>query len=214
MDLSDIDLVAQYKNTCDPCMLWQRFGRAARDKDVQATAILFVESKDLDPVDPPEGRKRKTPGKDDATEPMSKRARKEKPVARVLDMDAVGADEFWKARKEVYHEPIVDGKKAELSQVLDDVINAEARGIRCRRKPFMVYFDDDEHSGLCASLPCSALTDIPQESAVVIMQLMGGVLVVHHAHLASAAISAIWKSLKICFKHLTQDRSPSYAGQE
>jgi len=185
MDLSDIDFVGQYKNTCDPCMLWQRFGRAGRDKDVQATALLFVESKDLDPVDPLEGRKRKSPEKDDTTEPKSKRARKEKPVPRVLDMDTVGEDEFWKARKEVYHEPIGDGKKAELSQVLDDIINAEGRGIHCRRKPFKVYFDDEEHSGLCASLLCSTLTNVPQESAAVVMPLMGIVLVVHHGHLVS-----------------------------
>jgi len=132
MDLSDIDLVVQYKNTCNPCMLWQRFGCAARDKDVQATALLFVESKDLDPVDPPGGCKRKTPKKDDTTEPKSKRARKEKPAPGVLDMDVAGEDEFWKARKEVYHEPIGDRKKAEINQVLDDVINAEGRGICCQ----------------------------------------------------------------------------------
>ena len=53
IDLNDIDLVIQWKVTCDPCMMWQRFGRGARDKSVQAKALLFVESKDLDPVDPP-----------------------------------------------------------------------------------------------------------------------------------------------------------------
>ncbi|KAF9642784.1 hypothetical protein BDM02DRAFT_3066120, partial [Thelephora ganbajun] len=48
IDLKDIDLIIQWKVTCDPCMLWQRFGHGACDKDVQATALLFVESKDLD----------------------------------------------------------------------------------------------------------------------------------------------------------------------
>jgi len=213
MDLSDIDFVVQYKNTCDPCMLWQRFGRAARDKDVQATALLFVESKDLDPVDPPEGRKRKTPEKDDTMEPKSKWARKEKPAPRVLDADAAGEDVFWKARKEVYHEPLGDGKKAEINQVLDDIINAEGRGIRCRRKPFKVYFDDDEHSGLCASLLCSSLTDVPQEYGTVRTPSMGVVLVVHHGHPAFAVISAIRKSSRLYFKLLMRDQRLSFAGR-
>ena len=132
IDLKDIDLVIQWKVTCDPCMMWQRFGRGARDKSVQATALLFVEPKDLDPVNPPEGHKQKTPGADNKGEPTSKRARKEKPVPRILDSNAAGEEEFWEARKAVYHEPTGDEKKGELNQVLDDVVNAEGRGIGCR----------------------------------------------------------------------------------
>lgn len=164
IDLKDIDLVIQWKVTCDPCMLWQRFGRGARDKEVQATALLFVESKDLDPVDTSEGQKRKVPEGDDKAESKSKRARKEKQPPMVLDADAAGEEEFWKARKAVYHEPIDDEKKVGINQVLDDVINAEGRGICCRRKPFKVYFDDDECSGngLSAQLPCSVLNSILQ----------------------------------------------------
>lgn len=162
IDLKDIDLVIQWKVTCDPCMMWQRFGRGARDKDMQATALLFVELKDLDSVDPPEGRKRKATEKGDGTEPKSKRARKEKPTPMVLDTSVAGEEDFWKARKAIYHEPIDDenSKKADLNQVLDDVINAEGRGICCRRKPFRVYFDDDECSGLYTSFSCSALNNI------------------------------------------------------
>ena len=127
IDLKDIDLVIQWKVTCDPCMLWQRFGRGARDKDLQATALLFVESKDLDPVDPPEGRKRKVAEKDDEAQPKSKRAKKERPKPMCLDVSVAGEEEFWKARKAVYHEPIDDEnlKKVELNQVLDDIINAD-----------------------------------------------------------------------------------------
>ena len=46
MDLPDIKTVVQWKATCDLCTLWQRFGRAARGADQEATAILFVEKKD------------------------------------------------------------------------------------------------------------------------------------------------------------------------
>ena len=45
MDLPDIKTVVQWKATCDLCTLWQRFGRAARGADQEATAILFVEKK-------------------------------------------------------------------------------------------------------------------------------------------------------------------------
>ena len=214
IDLKDIDLIIQWKVTCDPCMLWQRFGRGARDKDIQATALLFVEAKDLDPVDPPEGQKRKSQGKDDGSEPKSKRARKEKPTPRILDADGDGEDEFWKGRKAVYHEPINDEKKVELNQVLDDVINAEGRGIRCRRKPFKVFFDDDEPSGLCPSLSHSTLNEILQDFATVTTQLMGLVLAVHHVYLASAAISVIQKSLQICFASLTQGPEPNHVDQK
>ena len=45
-------------------MLWQRFGDGARDEDMQATAIISVEPKDLDPEDSSEGRKQKSgPGR-------------------------------------------------------------------------------------------------------------------------------------------------------
>ena len=131
-------------------MLWQRFGRGARDKELQATALLFVEPKDLDQVDPPKGRKRKAAEKDQKSRPKSKRARKEKPTPMRLDTSVASEEEFWEARRAVYHEPIDDenSKKAELNHVLGDVINADVRGICCRQKPFKVYFDDDECSGL------------------------------------------------------------------
>lgn len=46
MDLPDIQLVIQWKATCDLCTLWQRFGCGGRGSDQLATAILLVEKKD------------------------------------------------------------------------------------------------------------------------------------------------------------------------
>lgn len=48
MDLADIEVVVQWKATCDLCTLWQRFGRAARGEVWTGTAILLVEKKDTD----------------------------------------------------------------------------------------------------------------------------------------------------------------------
>ncbi|KAF9641960.1 hypothetical protein BDM02DRAFT_3133435, partial [Thelephora ganbajun] len=38
IDLKDIDLVIQWRTTCDPCM-----GCTGRDKSIQATVLLLVE---------------------------------------------------------------------------------------------------------------------------------------------------------------------------
>jgi superfamily II DNA/RNA helicase len=46
MDLPDIEIVVQWKATCELSMLWQRFGRAARGTGKEAIAILLVEKKD------------------------------------------------------------------------------------------------------------------------------------------------------------------------
>lgn len=48
MDLSHIEIVVQWKLTCDLCTLWQRFGRGARGIGTTATAILLVEKKDTE----------------------------------------------------------------------------------------------------------------------------------------------------------------------
>jgi superfamily II DNA/RNA helicase len=53
MDVADIEIVVQYKATCDLCTLWQRFGRAARGANREGTVILLYEKKD---ISPPENR--------------------------------------------------------------------------------------------------------------------------------------------------------------
>jgi superfamily II DNA/RNA helicase len=46
MDIGDVEVVVQYKATCDLNTLWQRFGRAARDAGTRGVGILLVEKKD------------------------------------------------------------------------------------------------------------------------------------------------------------------------
>jgi hypothetical protein len=48
MDIADIQFVVQYKATCNLCTLWQRFVRAARGPEWDATAILLVEKKNTE----------------------------------------------------------------------------------------------------------------------------------------------------------------------
>ncbi|XP_006463784.1 hypothetical protein AGABI2DRAFT_152855 [Agaricus bisporus var. bisporus H97] len=59
MDIGDMDVVVQYKVTCDLCTLWQRFGRAARSPGRQGFGILLVEKKDTSQGRKSAGSKRK-----------------------------------------------------------------------------------------------------------------------------------------------------------
>jgi len=50
LDIPDILIVIQWRVTCNMETLWQRFGRAARDPNLEAVAILFAETKHFDRV--------------------------------------------------------------------------------------------------------------------------------------------------------------------
>ena len=47
MDVADIEIVIQFKATCNLCMLWQHFGQAARGTNWEGTVILLYEKKDI-----------------------------------------------------------------------------------------------------------------------------------------------------------------------
>ncbi|KIJ18400.1 hypothetical protein PAXINDRAFT_61783, partial [Paxillus involutus ATCC 200175] len=48
MDIPDIILVIQWKATCKLSTLWQRWRQAARDQQLQGTAILLAEKEHFD----------------------------------------------------------------------------------------------------------------------------------------------------------------------
>jgi hypothetical protein len=48
MDLPDIELIIQWRASCDLCTLWQRFGHAVRDLKLQGRALFLVELKYFD----------------------------------------------------------------------------------------------------------------------------------------------------------------------
>lgn len=48
MDIPDIEVVVQWRVTCNLDTLWQRFGRAARGQGTTALAVLLAESKYFD----------------------------------------------------------------------------------------------------------------------------------------------------------------------
>lgn len=48
--MPDIELIIQWRATCDMCTLWQRFGRAARALHREGKALFLVEPKHFDDV--------------------------------------------------------------------------------------------------------------------------------------------------------------------
>ncbi|OJT09442.1 hypothetical protein TRAPUB_13660 [Trametes pubescens] len=48
VDIPDVELIVQWKLTCDIDSLWQRIGRAARGPGTEAVAVVLVESKYFD----------------------------------------------------------------------------------------------------------------------------------------------------------------------
>lgn len=111
-----------------------------------------MESKDCDQVPEKKTHKRKAvEDVADKSRPQPKKAKKkERPLPMVLEIGESAEAGFWQARAAAYHEHMGDGKmeKGDINPVLDDVINAQARGIGCRRKPFSVYFESDKLCGL------------------------------------------------------------------
>ncbi|KAG6370626.1 hypothetical protein JVT61DRAFT_11252 [Boletus reticuloceps] len=48
MDVPDVALVIQWRAMCNLSALWQRFGRAARNRELTGTALLFAEREHFD----------------------------------------------------------------------------------------------------------------------------------------------------------------------
>jgi ATP-dependent DNA helicase RecQ len=160
MDLPDVDIIVQWRATCDLCTLWQRFGRAARGAGREAKAILFVEKKDTNEeralkakraaqrlakkkegAAAVTGQKRKA--ETQLTSPASKRSalgdstnHKDQTIVREL------RHAHYKKRPATQTEK--DGKKAnlEVGSPMDDFINA-AGDLDCRRIVSALFFDND-----------------------------------------------------------------------
>ncbi|KAN0088933.1 P-loop containing nucleoside triphosphate hydrolase protein [Tylopilus felleus] len=125
MDVSDIELVVQWRATCKLSTLWQRFGHTVRNKELSGTAILFAEKDYVD------------------DEQAAKEARREqrKRKAKISWVDAMA--EALKSKQQT--ERREKRRRKDVDVGMDYLINAETRmGLLCRRKVFDVYFDNAE----------------------------------------------------------------------
>jgi superfamily II DNA or RNA helicase len=69
MDLTDIDIIVQYRATCNLCMLWQRFGRGARGAGREAVGILLVDKKHTEEGQETVSGKKNAPKNNESTPP-------------------------------------------------------------------------------------------------------------------------------------------------
>lgn len=102
MDVPDIQFVGQWRATCKVAVLWQRFGRAARNKALTGTAILFAEkeyfdeervAKDARRRQREETRKRKASAKSSTVSlPQAKRIRQTETSSSIALKDSLGSN--------------------------------------------------------------------------------------------------------------------------
>jgi superfamily II DNA/RNA helicase len=158
MDIPDIKLVVQWKATCTLSMLWQRFGRAGRDKKTQATAIFLVEKEHFDDERKKrEERKRKrqvgktSPRKKTTADPGTSSKGPEADPELSDDesdscLDVLQAMMKVDASKKRPDGPCLGKRKHELEPAVDCFINAKFRKLSCRRQPLNVHFEN-VHTG-------------------------------------------------------------------
>jgi len=160
------------------CTFWQRVGRTARDTSIHGFAILLAEPKHFDEEkDKKEAasQKRKATnqvaGKSRKHRAIAKGPKSKQPtalpIATEVEEETQEAQEelednetdFVEARRIAYRagrigklsplEPVKATKKFEMELAMEDLINADTRGLGCRRKVFQLYFGTGE---LCTCL--------------------------------------------------------------
>lgn len=142
------------------CTLWQRFGRAARDPDLEGTAMLLVEPKHLDEerekkVVRAEAKKRKAEnqGLPKTTKRRAVPSKTGQPPHAIPVAHAVAPQDEDEKRRVLYTakkgksvsstEVVKVERKREIEVAMDDMINAKKRGLGCRRKPLRLFFSSD-----------------------------------------------------------------------
>jgi hypothetical protein len=165
MDISNILVVVQWRATCSLSTLWQRFGRAARDRSLEAVAVEkehFDSTRESKAAKQAKAIQKKRKRTQERVLSPSKRqnisvqssAPPCDPVESVSDGDASGVDDALEnERDEELQAKYTDGsqkqvgrksKKREIEESLDDLINAEARGLGCCRRPVNIYFKNKD----------------------------------------------------------------------
>ena len=173
MDLPDIEIVVQWKATCDLCTLWQRFGRVARGQGKEGVAILLVEKKDTNEERAAKveraakrktkikegiktGRKRKAVQQGGRTV-LADRSVNQELAEPVVPIDPAKAAEiaFLDERRAHYahREKSTQGRfepprgkvrpDLEIGSAMDDFINPPD-GVKCRRVVPTLFFQNDK----------------------------------------------------------------------
>ncbi|KAI6011404.1 P-loop containing nucleoside triphosphate hydrolase protein [Pisolithus microcarpus] len=143
MDVPDIKLVIQWRATCKLPTLWQRFGRAARDKKLTGTSILFAEKEFFDDERAAKASRkmqrqsvRKRKGiKNSTAEPPAKRAKLNGTSATTvqpgassmpngMNVEGEVSDSEPEPDQESTHMPVINQGLDELEGALDEAARA------------------------------------------------------------------------------------------
>ena len=219
MDISDIELVVQWRATCTLPSLWQRFGCGVRDKKLCGTALLLAEKEHFDDERvakaarkarreatrkrtakeadlPRSSRPQKRVALSPANQaiqgtavPITGRSTQPDPDGDLSDEDdgddncdelpigasgenqtvagcmqsGTGVDTLVEVMSQTNRRSNEGGcgskrKRRALDPGVEFLINAESRGLGCRRKVFYIYFDNSSAGGKIPYYPHSSLT--------------------------------------------------------
>ncbi|KAI9066924.1 P-loop containing nucleoside triphosphate hydrolase protein [Trametes sanguinea] len=173
VDIPDVEVVVQWRVTCDLDTLWQRFGRAARGQGREGVAILYAEAKYFDEERQEaakraekrrkkaqqksaekEVNKRKRPIEDEGDQP----ARRPEPPSVEVAVTEPQLTVFEQLRVSyALTRPVRQGadkargkpkagkgtNDTDLSNEIDNLVNAATRAFKCYRVPVTAYYGND-----------------------------------------------------------------------
>ncbi|KAH6892700.1 P-loop containing nucleoside triphosphate hydrolase protein [Coprinopsis sp. MPI-PUGE-AT-0042] len=160
LDMPHIDLVIQWRATCSLTTLWQRFGRAGRDRAIEGTGMFLVEKEHFD--DEKEHKQKKRIAKQRKKGKARRVRPRLDPVIQggtfVFENPGDLSSESSDSEESADELPVValapkqtrGTKKAnhrEIDKDLDEVINAKQRKMACIRLPVSKTFKNDKAGG-------------------------------------------------------------------
>jgi superfamily II DNA/RNA helicase len=176
MDISDIQVVVQWRATCTLSTLWQRLGRAGRNRSIEATTLFLVEKEHFNEEKAKREERKKTKAEkqkrkrgDKDQQLSNKRAQRlneaqTTPLTNVLETSQEASlqdlasssdesDDISEQLRERYTTRIQEKTKKQgartqrvLEPAMDDLINARTQGLPCRRFPLDVFFENNKAS--------------------------------------------------------------------
>jgi superfamily II DNA/RNA helicase len=160
MDLPDIKLIIQWCTPASILTLWQRFGRCVRNPSLHGTAILLAEKEYFEYSKTVQKKRKRTTNI--KTEPgiSTKRTKLSNQTNAQVDEEALDDEQVDGEQDEDADDEQEEGedngdekstkksrkktKKYKIEPAVFDLLNAEQRGLGCRRRPFMDKFQNSK----------------------------------------------------------------------
>ncbi|KAF4566198.1 hypothetical protein EYR36_011613 [Pleurotus pulmonarius] len=158
MDISDLEVIVQWRASCSFTTWWQRGGRGARNPSLNATFVFLVEKEYFDHGEPNQAgdkRNSNTLSSEPSQDPESPAKRHR--TGSVNSSTAINpeTDKSDILRKELQakyfmkdpaksNQKVKGRQKRQFDAVLADVVNAKERGINCRRIPILCALENEK----------------------------------------------------------------------